>query len=89
MHYALDQNELQQLRNADWTAEFPGAEVLTTVFRTDEAILAQILPRPLQPTENPILGWDFDKIIIAHGDLIETNAKERAMAAWKKPLSAS
>lgn len=61
MLYALDQNELQQLRNADWTAEFPGAEVLTAVFRTDEAVLARILPRPLQPTENP-LGFAF----IAH-----------------------
>ena len=36
-----------------------------------------------------ILDWDFDKIIMAHGDLIETNAKERALEAWKKPLSAS
>lgn len=36
-----------------------------------------------------ILDWDFDKIIIAHGDLIETDAKKRAIEAWKKPLSAS
>jgi hypothetical protein len=36
-----------------------------------------------------ILDWDFDKIILAHGDLIETDAKERALDAWKKPLSAS
>ena len=36
-----------------------------------------------------ILDWDFDKIIMAHGDLIETDAKERAAEAWKKPLSAS
>ncbi len=35
-----------------------------------------------------ILEWDFDKIILSHGDLIETNAKERALEAWKKPLSA-
>ena len=33
-----------------------------------------------------ILDWDFDKIIMAHGDLIETDAKERAVEAWKKPL---
>jgi len=58
MLYALDQNELQQLRNADWTAEFPGAEVLTAVFRTDQAVLARILPRPLQAPENP-LGFAF------------------------------
>ena len=35
-----------------------------------------------------ILEWDFDKIILSHGDLIETNAKERALEAWKKPPSA-
>ena len=35
-----------------------------------------------------ILELDFDKIILAHGDLIETNAKERALEAWKRPLSA-
>ena len=58
MLYALDQNELKQLRSADWTAEFPGAEVLTAVFRTDQAVLAQILPRPLRSTEHP-LGFAF------------------------------
>lgn len=36
-----------------------------------------------------ILAWDFDRIIMAHGDLIETHAKERAREAWKKPLGAS
>jgi hypothetical protein len=36
-----------------------------------------------------ILEWDFDKIILSHGDLIETNAKDRALEAWEKPLSAS
>jgi hypothetical protein len=35
-----------------------------------------------------ILEWDFDRIILSHGDLIETDAKERALEAWKKPLSA-
>ena len=33
-----------------------------------------------------ILAWDFDKIIIAHGDLIEERAKEVAMHAWQRPL---
>lgn len=47
MLYALDQKELERLRSADWTAEFPGAKVLTAVFRTDQAVLARILPRPL------------------------------------------
>ena len=34
-----------------------------------------------------ILEWDFERIILAHGDLIETHARERALKAWKKPLS--
>lgn len=33
-----------------------------------------------------ILQWDFDKIIISHGDIIERNARETAIQAWKKPL---
>jgi hypothetical protein len=36
-----------------------------------------------------ILQWDFDKIVLAHGDLIETDAKETALRAWKVPLSES
>ena len=54
MLYALDQKELKQLRSADWTAEFPGSEVVTAVFRTDPAVLARVLPRPLRPPERPI-----------------------------------
>ena len=34
-----------------------------------------------------ILEWDFDRIILSHGDLIEVNAKERAKEAWTRPLS--
>ena len=37
---------------------------------------------------NKILEWDFDKIIMSHGDLIETDAKQRALEAWEKPLNA-
>lgn len=33
-----------------------------------------------------ILQWDFEKIVLAHGDLIETDAKETAFRAWKVPL---
>ncbi len=33
-----------------------------------------------------ILNWDFERIILAHGDLIETNAKAQARAAWTPPL---
>ena len=34
-----------------------------------------------------ILNWDFERIIIAHGDLIEANAKEIALQAWQHPLA--
>jgi len=44
MLYALDRNELKQLRNANWTAELTGAEMLAAVFRTDQKVLEQILP---------------------------------------------
>ena len=54
----MDQQELKHLRQADWTAEFLGAEVLTAVFRTDLAVLARILPRPLRAPKDP-LGFAF------------------------------
>ena len=34
-----------------------------------------------------VLQWDFKKIILSHGDLIERDAKETAIQAWKVPLS--
>lgn len=34
-----------------------------------------------------ILEWDFERIIISHGDLIEENAKSIAISAWQGPLS--
>jgi hypothetical protein len=33
-----------------------------------------------------ILEWDFDKIVLSHGDNITENAKERARQAWTPPL---
>jgi hypothetical protein len=36
-----------------------------------------------------ILAWDFERIIIAHGDLIEENAKAVALDAWRRPLAAA
>lgn len=41
-----------QRRN--WTAEFPAAEVLAAVFRTDSGVLGKTLPRPLRPSANPL-----------------------------------
>ena len=36
-----------------------------------------------------ILSWDFERIIISHGDLIEEKAKEVALQAWQQPLASS
>ncbi len=36
-----------------------------------------------------IMVWDFNRIIISHGDLIEANAKMIAAKAWETPLNAS
>jgi len=33
-----------------------------------------------------ILEWDFDKVIVSHGDLIDVNAKNIVREAWRKPL---
>ena len=29
-----------------------------------------------------ILLWDFERIVLSHGDLIERNAKQVALKAW-------
>jgi glyoxylase-like metal-dependent hydrolase (beta-lactamase superfamily II) len=34
-----------------------------------------------------ILEWDFDRIVLSHGDLIEDDAKATARQAWEVPLS--
>lgn len=36
-----------------------------------------------------ILQWDFERIVLSHGDLIESDAKETAKRAWKVPLGDS
>ncbi len=33
-----------------------------------------------------ILEWDFERIVLSHGDLIEKNAESIAREAWKAPL---
>ena len=45
---------------------------------TDKAAAAQALRR--------ILAWEFERIIIAHGDLIESDAHAVARAAWQQLL---
>jgi glyoxylase-like metal-dependent hydrolase (beta-lactamase superfamily II) len=34
-----------------------------------------------------ILAWDFDRIVISHGDLVERDAKNVARRAWRRVLS--
>ncbi|WP_228371142.1 DUF4336 domain-containing protein [Shewanella piezotolerans] len=34
-----------------------------------------------------MLAWDFERIILSHGDLIESDAKAAAREAWSAPLS--
>ncbi|MBI1358933.1 MAG: DUF4336 domain-containing protein [Alphaproteobacteria bacterium] len=36
-----------------------------------------------------ILAWDFQRIILSHGDLIDRNARDAAMAAWSKILQST
>lgn len=33
-----------------------------------------------------ILSWDFERIILAHGNLIESNARDIAIKAWERVL---
>lgn len=35
------------------------------------------------------LRWDFDRIMLSHGDLIEDDARAQAARAWKRLLSAT
>ena len=34
-----------------------------------------------------ILQWDFERVILAHGDLIESDARQAVEKAWRKPLA--
>lgn len=34
-----------------------------------------------------ILTWNFERVILAHGDLIESDAHEAVKKAWQKPLA--
>jgi hypothetical protein len=33
-----------------------------------------------------VLEWDFTRVVVAHGDVVETNAKEVVRTAWERPL---
>jgi len=34
-----------------------------------------------------ILDWDFDRIVLSHGENIESDAKAVLRKAWARPLS--
>jgi len=34
-----------------------------------------------------ILRWDFERVIVAHGDLIEADSHNAVEKAWRQPLS--
>ena len=36
-----------------------------------------------------MLLWDFERVILAHGDLIETDARRTVEQAWKIPLNSA
>lgn len=53
--YTLTKQEMQRLRGAQpFMPEFPDAEVLSVVFRTDPAFVAEVVPRPLRPADEPL-----------------------------------
>lgn len=43
--------------------------------------------RAARTSLSSILEWDFDKIILSHGDNILQNAKDQARLAWTPPLA--
>lgn len=53
--YTLSKQEAQHLQAAQpFMAEFTDAEVLSLVFRTDPAFVADVVPRPLRPAPEPL-----------------------------------
>lgn len=54
MIYAMDRSELQRISQRELEAKFPGAEMLFAIYRTDPAVVAEILPKPLEPFAEPL-----------------------------------
>jgi len=48
--------------------------------------LASKDPKGMKRDAQTVLGWDFDRIIPCHGDVIETGAKEAWKAAFERVL---
>ncbi len=54
MLYRLTEKELALLQQSYLLPSFPNAEMLVATFRTDAAVVAEIVPRPLLPTSDPL-----------------------------------
>lgn len=54
MLYALAASDIDRLRGLKFIPEFTGAEMLVAAFRTDPAVVARILPRPLRPPQEAV-----------------------------------
>lgn len=54
MHYALDDQELAELKSLEVTPRFHAARMLLVVFRTDPEVVRAALPRQLSPVEQPL-----------------------------------
>ncbi|MGB9373540.1 MAG: acetoacetate decarboxylase family protein [Jiangellales bacterium] len=53
--YTLTKHEVQHLSATQpFMPQFPDAEVLSVVFRTDPAFIADVVPRPLRPAAEPL-----------------------------------
>lgn len=53
MLFALEQDEVQRLRQLDFRPEFTNAEMLMAIYRTDPEVIARVLPKPLKPAPEP------------------------------------
>jgi acetoacetate decarboxylase len=55
MRYAVDKQELRAwARTGPFVPTFTGAEMLLVAFRTDPAVIAEVLPKPLEVPADPI-----------------------------------
>lgn len=65
-------------RNVAGTGDFPGMSRMFRFFIKDRAAFKR--------SAETMLDWDFDRVIVAHGDIIETNGKQKLKAALKRAL---
>lgn len=54
MIYSMDRRELKTLFGREPVTRFTGAESVMAIFRTDEAVVKKILPKPLEPYREPL-----------------------------------